>query len=70
MNRTKHRPRVISPCVADRYTHGRARIAEFSFGPDGGGLIRFDYRAGRPTVEIYNVDPDVIVIGPFRQAAR
>ena len=28
MNRTRNRPRIVSPCVADRYTDGPKRIAE------------------------------------------
>lgn len=33
------RPRLISPCVANRYAGENERIAEFSFKDGGGGLI-------------------------------
>lgn len=56
------RPKIIAPCVADRYVHDkrRERIAEFSFpGTDGpaGGLISLRQRDdGPPIVELYRVE--------------
>lgn len=62
------RPRLISPCVADRNVRdkSRERIAEFSFpGTDGpaGGLISFYLPPnGRPRVTLYCVDGCEVIV--------
>lgn len=56
------KPRVILNCVANRYTAANERIVEFS-SQHGGGLISFREKAnGRLEVNIYQMDPTVIVV--------
>ena len=60
------KPRIISPCVAERYNRRQdSRIVEFAF-PDAqvGGLIEFRMQNGVPTVEVYRTDGQVQVIAP------
>lgn len=60
------RPRLISPCVADRYLtrDGRGkneRIAEFSFGNGAGGLISLRTAAAdQHIVEIYRAERVIV----------
>lgn len=59
------KPRLISPCVADRYAGPGERIAEFSFpeaasggGDLPGGLISLRYGRGerRPMIYVHRVE--------------
>lgn len=63
MNKTRNRPRISSPCVADYFTRGACRIAEV-FDPEThlGCLIqvrRMDDKTLR--IEVYRVDAGVDV---------
>lgn len=63
MNTTRNRPRISTPCVADRYTRGPERIAEV-FDPETqlGCLIsarRMD--DGTLRVEVYRIDKGIDV---------
>lgn len=57
------RPRIITPCVADRHAMKGERIAEFST-DHGGGLIRVRQSFDGTEVEIYRCDPTVRIITP------
>lgn len=56
------RPKVIVNCVASRYANNsRERVIEFS-SKYGGGLISFFERDdGKLVVDLYRLDPNVIV---------
>lgn len=63
MNATRNRPRISTPCVADRYTRGPERIAEV-FDPEThlGCLIRVRRTDdNRLRIEVYRVDVGVDV---------
>jgi hypothetical protein len=67
------RPRITTPCVADRYHGLGERIVEFSF-PDGsGGLISLrSVEVNGATVnlvELYRLDASVLVRLPTEKAA-
>jgi hypothetical protein len=57
------RPRIITPCVADRHAMKGERIAEFST-DHGGGLIRVRQSFDGTEIEIYRCDPTVRIITP------
>lgn len=57
----KQRPTVKTRCVADHYHGPGERIVEFS-SPNGGGLISFFMREdGVLSVDLYRLDPTVVV---------
>lgn len=66
------KPRIISPCVAERYNTDRAqRIAEIST-KIGGALLSVRERDEHVEIEIYRADPSVRVVtppDPLRDAA-
>lgn len=65
---SRRRPSVTVDCVADQYASHCERIIEF-FDPISktGGLISLRHGpvTGKLTVEVYNVDSDVIVLAPI-----
>ncbi len=54
------RPRLKSPCVADRAHVNGERIAEFTFPNGSGGLISFRMMNGIPIVELFRVDEGIV----------
>lgn len=68
----QRKPRVLSPCVAERYNRRpNERIIEFSFSDGTGGLISFrqpDPERGLVgRVEVYRTDGKVSVSAPEDQ---
>lgn len=56
------KPRIISPCVAERYARDTdSRIAEFSTAL-GGGLIEVRNGDTGPTVSLYRCGPTVTIV--------
>ena len=66
------KPRVVTACVANRYTGPEKRIIEFSFNDGTGGLISFKQPRGkRPgRVEVYRTDGQVTVVAPREEVQR
>lgn len=59
------RPRIITNCVANKYANRNERIVEYSFSNGKGGLIAFSLDdQGRPRVELYRHDPEVVIVTP------
>ena len=55
------KPKITTNCVASRYSGGDERIIEFSH-KQGGGLIAFwPTDDGRLLVNLYRLDPSVLV---------
>lgn len=56
------RPRILTKCVADRYSAKEERIVEFTF-PDGsGGLISFYPLDKKNIVNLYCLDKKIKVV--------
>ncbi len=59
------RPTIKSPCVADRYATGAARIAEFSTTAGNGGLMEVrEMEDGTAQVNLYRLDKGTVVFCP------
>lgn len=55
------KPKLKSPCVADRYGLPGERIAEFSIGGKGGLISLRQDGEGVPIIELYQLDPEIKV---------
>lgn len=67
---TIKRPRILSPCVADRAHGPGERIVEVSFPGGAGGLISLRVLPdGRNLIELYRLDPSIIARLPTGTSA-